>query len=135
MITIREIKSLFEKWHKIKQRVHLKKKPKDYNEREVWWCTLGQNIGNEHNGTGSGYQRPVLIIKGLSRTTCIVAPLTTSANKHKYRIPIGDINGRNASIVISQIKVIDTKRLVDKSIHTVEQELFVEIRKRISKLF
>ncbi len=130
-----EAKLLFDKWNKIKKKINFKKKPKQYNEREVWWCAFGQNVGGEHNGVGDGFQRPVLIIRGFSSSTCVVLPLTTSASVHKYRIPIGKVDGRNANVVLSQITVIDTRRLIEKNIHTVNKELFVEIKKRIRDLF
>ncbi len=135
MIKISEIRALFDKWNTIKKKIHIYKNPKKYNEREVWWCSFGQNIGDEHNGVGDGFQRPVLIVRGFSVSTCAVLPLTTSTVEHKYRIKIGNVAGKDASVILSQITVIDTRRLVDKSIHTVGKELFEEIKKRIRNLF
>ncbi len=135
MIRIFEAKLLFDKWNKIKKKINFKKNPKKYNEREVWWCAFGQNIGGEHNGVGDGFQRPVLVIRGFSESTCVVLPLTTSTSKHKYRVPINKVENRAASVVLSQITTIDTRRLIDKSIHTVDKELFETIKKRIRDLF
>ena len=133
---ISETKLLFDdKWNRIKKKINFKKKPKRYNEREVWWCAFGQNIGGEHNGVGDGFQRPVLIIRGFSESTCVVIPLTTSDSKHKYRVSIGKVDGREASVVLSQITTIDTRRLIDTNMHTVDKELFEIIKKRIRDLF
>ena len=85
-----------------------------YHEREVWWCTLGVNVGSEENGSGEEYRRPALILKGLSVETCLIVPLTTSAKDHPLRVAMGLIGGKEARAILSQMRVIDTKRLVRK---------------------
>lgn len=69
-------------------------------------------------------------MKGLSKETCLAIPLTTSPQKHKYRIPLQDIDGKEAKAIISQIRVIDTKRLVNK-IGVVDRETFHILQKSI----
>ena len=104
----------FDRWNENKKKIHDINKSKLYHEREVWWCSLGVNIGFEQDGHEVGHQRPVLILKGLSKYTCMAIPLTSSIHKHPMRVPIGIVDGKEASAVISQIRVIDTKRLVNK---------------------
>ena len=82
----------FDSWNIQKKKLHSSDTSrKHYHEREIWWCSLGANVGYEHDGTGSTYQRPILILKGLSAETCIAVPLTSSVHKHPLRIPIGNI--------------------------------------------
>ena len=76
----------FDQWNKIKKEVDEDGLPKLYHAREIWWCSLGVNIGFEQNGGGQTYQRPVLILKGMSKDTCYVIPLTGSSQKNKNRI-------------------------------------------------
>jgi mRNA interferase MazF len=101
-----------------------------YRERQVRWCRLGINIGFEQDGTGKEFSRPVLILKGFSRRTCLIVPLTTSDKKSKYLIPIGFINNKKAQIIISQIRLIDTRRL-DKHIATLDKRSFCKIKETI----
>lgn len=61
---------------------------------------------------------------------CLVAPLTTSKKKNKYLIPVGNIDGKDAQVIISQIRLIDTKRL-DQHIATIDKDTFNEIRKSV----
>jgi len=124
----------FDRWNNKKKDIHNKQRPLDYNEREIWWCKLGVNVGDEQDGTNAEFERPVLILKGVSRNTCYVVPLTTSAQEHKYRISIGDVDGREAKVIISQIRLIDTRRLVNK-VRFLDKELFREIRKTARNLF
>ena len=69
-----------------------------------------------------------MILMGLSRETCLVAPLTTSELEHKYRISVGLIDGKLAKAIMSQIRVIDTKRLVNK-ITVIDKKVFEGIKK------
>ena len=97
-------------------------------QRELWWCSLGVNVGFEQDGSGTEDSRPVLILTGLSKETCIVIPLTTSTSKHKLRPAIGLVEEKEAHALLSQIKVIDTKRLIRK-IGQLDKKVFENIRK------
>jgi mRNA interferase MazF len=127
------MKKEFDKWNERKKQIHDAGENKLYHAREVWWCNLGINVGSEQDGDGENYSRPVLILKGLSRKTCIIIPLTTSPEKHKMRIPIGTVQERQASVIISQIKVIDTKRLIYK-VGFINKDLFGKITKAVKDL-
>jgi mRNA-degrading endonuclease toxin of MazEF toxin-antitoxin module len=91
--------------------------------REIWWCSLGINVGFEQDGTGEKYDRPVLIIKSLNRYVCIIVPITTSQETGLHRISIGILNKKECYAVISQLRLIDARRLKNK-IKTLNQELF-----------
>ncbi|MCX6735954.1 MAG: type II toxin-antitoxin system PemK/MazF family toxin [Candidatus Parcubacteria bacterium] len=127
------MKKDFENWHKIKSEIHENERSKRYHAREVWWCSIGANIGFEQDGDGSEYQRPVLILKGLSKDTCLVIPLTTSPNKHPMRIQAGIVGEKNASVIISQLRVVDTKRLTNK-LGFIEKDIFENIRKAVKDM-
>jgi len=50
------------------------------------------------------------------------------------RIPIGEVQNEKASVIISQIKVVDTKRLIYK-IGFLDKDIFINITKTIKDLF
>ena len=104
-----------------------------YYEREVRWCRLGVNIGFEQDGTGRGYSRPVVILRGFSRRVCLVIPLTTSMKKNKYHFALGKIEDMEASAIISQLRLIDTCRL-DQHIGVVDKETFKGMRKAVKDM-
>ena len=118
----------FDGWNEQKKSIHNQGHIRLYHAQEIWWCTLGINIGAEHDGVGNERQRPVLILKGLSHDTCLIAPLTSSLNKHPRRIPIGVVADQRASVIISQIRTIDTRRLTEK-ICFLDKERFDPVRK------
>lgn len=105
-----------------------------YGTREVWWCRLGVNIGSEQDGSGERFLRPVVIVCAFGPHTCLVVPLTTSAQKHRLRIFVGVVGDREATALLSQIRVIDTRRLVEK-IGFLDKKYFENIRKTIKNWF
>ncbi len=125
----------FDKWNEKKKTINNERELRLYHAREIWWCSLGINVGAEEDGTGEKYDRPVLVLAGLSRKTCLIAPLTSSGEIHKMRIPIGTIDRtkKENSVIISQIRVIDTKRLIYK-IGFLNKSIFETITKAIKDL-
>ncbi len=127
-VTIPHMKKDFDGWNDLKKRTHELREAPFYHTREIWWCALGVNVGFEQDGSGEEYRRPVLILKGLSAKTCLVIPLTTSTKQHPLRPSIGNVDGKEAHALISQMRVIDTKRLVHK-VGYLKQHMFNDIRK------
>ncbi len=124
----------FDNWNFKKKQIDNNGENKFYHSRDIWWCKLGLNIGYEQDGKDEDFQRPVLIVRGLSKNICIVLPLTTSKEEHKYRVSVGVVDNKEAKAIISQIKVVDTKRFVEK-IGVLDRENFSKIIKSIKGLF
>ena len=120
----------FDEWNERKKQTHRRNDAPFCHERELWWCALGVNVGFEQDGSGEDYRRPVLILKGLSAATCLVVPLTTSTRRHPLRPSIGLVEEKKAHALLSQVRVIDTKRLVRK-IGRLDQSHFDDIRNAV----
>jgi mRNA interferase MazF len=84
------------------------------NEGEVYWCSLGENIGYEQNGKGEDFRRPVLIFKKFNKDLFWGIPMSTKMKDSKYylKVLLKDVE---QSVLLSQLRVLDTKRL-DKKI-------------------
>ena len=120
-------------WNEKKKRIDTVGRSKRYHRREIWWCALGVNIGSEQDGSSEEYRRPVLIVAGLGPDTCLVVPLTTSEREHSMRPSIGIVDGKKAHALLSQIRVVDTKRLVSK-VGFLDKEIFEVIRKAVRNM-
>jgi mRNA interferase MazF len=120
----------FASWNNRKIDINDNGTNKYYHPRDIWWCSLGLNIGFEQDGKDQEFQRPVLILKGISDKTCLIIPLTTSLHVHKYRYPLGEVTGKKSTAILSQMRVIDTKRLINK-IGVLDKEKFTNIKKAI----
>jgi mRNA-degrading endonuclease toxin of MazEF toxin-antitoxin module len=60
-------------------------------------------------------------------------PLTTSTKENKYHVALGDVDGKPAAAIISQIRLVDTKRFIDK-IGMLDKEKFAEMKKAVKDL-
>lgn len=118
----------FDDWNEQKKHMHMRPAAPFCHARELWWCTLGVNVGSEQDGSGREYRRPVLVLKSLSRETFLAVPLTTSTRAHPLRPQIGKVEDREAHALLSQIRVVDTRRLVRK-IGYLDKAIFEGIRK------
>ena len=123
----------FDDWNK-KKKITDAEECRPYIVREIWWCSLGLNIGYEQNGYGEEFLRPVVIIRGLGASICVAVPLTTSVSKHPLRVPVGIVQEKEAVALVSQLRVIDTRRLVEK-IGFLDKDIFEQIRKTARSLF
>jgi mRNA-degrading endonuclease toxin of MazEF toxin-antitoxin module len=131
---IRGMSKPFMDWHKKKTIINDEGEPKLYHQRDIWWCSLGVNVGFEQDGTGKAYERPVLILRGFSKNVCLIIPLTSKEKKtNKYYVPVGVVDGRPASAIVSQVRLIDTKRLINK-VGVLDHNRFEVIRKAVKDL-
>jgi len=81
-----------------------------FNEGEIWWCSIGLNIGEEVFGKGANFMRPVLVFKKFTEDSFLGLPLTGSRKSGSWYIPI-KLPARESSIMLNQARIIDKKRL------------------------
>ncbi len=102
----------FKKWHGKKEILDKGATRPFFHEREIWFCYLGTNIGFEQDGSGDEFLRPVLILKKFNNAVLWVIPLTKKGKKnHKYYFAFSFKSGEKSSAILSQIRLIDAKRL------------------------
>ncbi len=104
----------FNEWCNKKRLINRLQKCALFNERDVFWCAVGKNVGFENDGKGDGFTRPVVILKKHNLNTCLIVPLTTKGRGNKYYFDIGIVDGKLAKANLSQIRLVDSKRLEDK---------------------
>lgn len=120
----------YKAWHKLKSRIHNSSStPPFYKEREIWWVSLGHNVGVEEDGKGNDFNRPVLIIRGFSRYLFWGIPLSTTKKTGIYYHPFV-VNNKVSTALLSQLRVFDTRRLINKY-GMVSQKDFKAIRTKI----
>ncbi len=116
---------IFLQWHNLKSEIDRSNKKVFFNEREIWWCTLGQNIGHEQNGKSEYFTRPVLIVKKFNSGKCWVLPLGTTLREGIYYKKTV-VNGIDASILLDQLRTISSKRLTRK-FYKLEKSNYYEV--------
>jgi len=124
----------FIEWTKLKIRLHLKPINKSlyFKEREIWWASLGINIGFETDGKNEKFERPVLIIKVFNGEVIWILPLTSKEKIGKYYYPF-KFAGRKSTAILSQLRLISSKRLLRK-IGKLPENDFKPILQRVKNL-
>lgn len=108
------MKKDFTDWMEIKQRIQNSyNRPGGYAQQDIWWVSIGANVGFEEDGNGYRYSRPVLIVKGFSRELFWGIPLSTTSNRGKYYYEF-NLKGKTSVALLSQLRPFDTLRLITK---------------------
>jgi mRNA interferase MazF len=102
-------------WAKIKQGVHERKRAPYYGVGQIWWCSLGANVGTEQDGKGANFTRPVVVLTKFNEHSALVLPLTGRERHGRFYCYLGEVNGRPSSAILSQLRLIDSKRLIEKA--------------------
>jgi mRNA-degrading endonuclease toxin of MazEF toxin-antitoxin module len=125
----------FDRWNSIKKATDAAEEDARlfYREGEIWWVRLGKNVGYELDGKSREFTRPVIVIKKYNQYSFLALPLTTAQKPNPYRLPIGIVGGKQAFATLSQLRNIDSKRLVMKITH-VEQDTLEVIKKEASRV-
>lgn len=122
----------FDQWNLKKKNIHKKDKRILFNQREIWWCVLGVNVGYEQDGKSIDFERPVIIVRKLSPNTCVILPLTTKKRLEKFQVVVNHENVKGYAL-LDQIRVVDTRRLLRK-IGLADEKEFFEIIERLKKM-
>lgn len=122
----------FDKWNELKKNLHLRDEEILFHEREVWWCSLGVNIGYEEDGKNKLFERPVLVIKKFNKFVLWILPLTRSKKSGGYYYKIAQGNEDDSVVILSQLRLISSKRLLRK-MRMIEKQEFTEISEKVRK--
>lgn len=122
----------YKKWHRVKSRIENEFILKKFNTREIWWCALGENIGVEIDGKNQLYQRPVLILLKFNKYMFWAVPLSTQTKEGKIFSPFIH-KGKNETALLAQMRLISSKRLVNR-MGRVNPQTFKEIIRSVSNL-
>lgn len=122
----------FGEWGKEKQNIENKSRLPVFHDSEIWWCSLGLNIGHEEDGKNEKYERPILILRKFNKELLVGIPLST-------KIKTGDfyVNFKNKdfeySVLLSQARVMSSKRLIRK-INKISRGKFALVKNKYREL-
>jgi mRNA-degrading endonuclease toxin of MazEF toxin-antitoxin module len=116
----------FDNWNELKKKIN-SRNPIYVSKRDIWFCSVGLNVGSEQSGKHELFERPVLVIKKVTANTFIGVPLTSNKKKGSWYV---EIESTNSSAIISQIKLFDTRRLARK-VNVISVEEFEIIKNKL----
>lgn len=102
----------FDRWNWLKKKLDRESPQFVYfHEREVWFCSVGVNVGVERDSRNAKFSRPVAVVKKFNESMFWGVPLS-SQTEHggKYNL-IVQLHGKPADANVSQLRLFDRKRL------------------------
>lgn len=129
-----KMKKDFDKWNERKKKIADRNvdNPKViFRDREVWWCSVGVNVGIEQDGKGRNFERPVLILRKFNKHIFLGIPLTTKQKNLNLPFYFKLKGAKTESIaILSQIRLFSSKRLL-RRIEKTSPNLFQDIKKQL----
>ena len=122
----------FDKWNIQKKELESSVFDFLFNTGEIWWCSVGLNLGVESCGKGELYQRPVLVLKKLSRTSFIGIPLSTQKKEGTWFTKITILNEKRYALLY-QVRLFSTNRF-QRRLTTLDAIDFKKIKEKLEAL-
>jgi len=103
-----------------------------FHKGDIWFASIGKNIGDEEDGKNSNFERPILIVRKFNNNIFLGVPLTSNEEKEgKYYHKLISFMGSTA--ILSQVRLFDAKRLLRK-IGKLNSKELKEIKVKIGKI-
>ncbi len=133
LIFIMHVKRFLE-WIGLKEKLDsIIHRPPFVSEGEVWWASLGENVGYEINGKSKDFTRPVLVFRKLSSGFYFVIPLTTQVHIGSWYVNYKQA-GKDITACLHQARAIDYRRL-HRRLGEVDQMDFQRVQGGFQKLY
>lgn len=132
------MKKDFQNWQTQKEKLNEKGNRLFFHVREIWYCSLGSNVGFETDGKGEDFLKPVVIVRKFNNEIFWAVPLTKSKKpipkkSEKYYFAFSFIDGVNSLAVLSQLRLIDASRLT-RHVGEIKESEFEELTKKLKAL-
>lgn len=121
----------FDTWNKKKKELSDGKRVY-FKKGDIWYASIGKNIGDEEDGKNIFFERPILIIRKFNNNVFLGLPLTTNEVKEgKYYHKLISFTG--STVILSQVRLFDAKRLL-RFMGKVSSDELKEIKAKIAKI-
>ncbi|MDO4978865.1 MAG: type II toxin-antitoxin system PemK/MazF family toxin [Candidatus Saccharibacteria bacterium] len=125
----------FQKWMRLKENIHNKNNRRSIKEGQIWWISVGENVGVEINGKSDKFSRPVIIYKKLSNMGFMGIPLTSQYHDGSWYVSF-EFNNKQEYAALSQARTFSVARLCDgKCMGELSESDFSKVRLGFSKLY
>jgi mRNA interferase MazF len=123
----------YDDWNKQKKKLADGDKKIFFKEGEIWWCSLGMNLGEEVYGKGKLFRSPVLVLRKVTGSSCVVLPTTSQKKSGSWYQSI-NVDGVERFVMMHQIRFITTKRF-ESRVASMSQKEFQELKNAVSKFY
>ncbi len=110
---IKDMVRKIQEWCQLKISLFNKESKVIFKQGDIWWCSLGVNLGEEMFGKGSKFTRPVLIFRKFTSNSFLGLPLTKQEKHGNWYVEITIHEERNW-VMLNQARVLDKRRLTNR---------------------
>lgn len=122
----------YDEWNIVKKKLHNEDNKVYFKERDIFWASIGINIGYEQDGKGDIFSRPVLVFKKYSKNLFLGIPLSTQIKKGSFFFEF-ILNGKPSNALLVQARIYDSKR-VENKIGMISKDDFIESKIQFKEL-
>jgi len=122
----------FDGWNDRKKSIDRSQFGHFVHARDVWWCSLGVNIGSEQDGTARQFERPVLVLRKFNKDTVLIVPLTSRPRRTRYHVVVRH-DGVDYAAIISQLRLVSTKRLT-RLLYQMDPEVYASVVRSVQTM-
>ncbi|MDP3883053.1 MAG: type II toxin-antitoxin system PemK/MazF family toxin [Candidatus Staskawiczbacteria bacterium] len=122
----------FDKWNNIKKKLENLSKKFLFKTGDIWWMSVGVNIGNESCGKGDIFRRPVLVLRKLSGNSFIGLPLSSKEKTGSWFVDIS-VNNLKRCVLLYQIRMFNTNRF-ESRLATLDDNDFKRVKEKLKAL-
>lgn len=124
----------FLKWMKLKGKLDKMSHTAPFvSEGDMWWASIGENVGSEIGGKNDLFSRPVIILKKLAHGFYFVVPTSTQKREGTWYISFKH-QSKDMIACLHQVRAIDHRRLSSK-LGTLDSEDFMRIKSGFHLLY
>lgn len=132
--SIDSMKKNFLAWFGLKRTIHERQhKPPLVSEGDIWWASIGENVGSEINGKSQLFSRPVIIYRKLAHGFYFVVPTTTQEKQGSWFVAFRQ-HAKTMVACLHQARAIDYRRLSSK-LGTIDDEDFERVKHKFRTLY
>ena len=119
-------------WNEVKKELDSLDNKVFFKEREIFWMSIGENIGFEQNGKGEIFSRPVLIVKKFSKNIFYGIPLSTKIKEGSFFYAF-TFQSKMSNALLVQGRLFDSKRLENK-MGMIDKDEFKRLKIKLREL-
>lgn len=124
----------FGQWNFLKEKIDiLVHKAPFVTEGDIWWLSIGENVGSEIGGKSELFSRPAIIYKKLAHGFYFVIPTTTKERQGTWYVSFTH-KEKHMTACLHQARSLDHRRLSTK-IGTMDTSDFEKIREGFKSLY
>ena len=104
---------LVKEWCGLKSNLCGKESKVIFKQGDIWWASLGMNLGEEMFGKGEKFRRPVLVFRKFTGNSFLGLPITKQEKRGSWYVEI-TIHKERRWVMLNQARILDKKRLTNR---------------------